>query len=128
MFYVVTAVAVALGALAAACVYWYREAWRRQADMDGVVLRYLGVAQTHEALIRELTEPHGGVLSSLEDTALIRASLAQAAQDERFAAARLALARVECQLRLILRQVAGRYQLTEADRQRWLSDDEECHG
>lgn len=125
MFYVVTAVAVALGVLAAACVYWYREAWRRQADMDGVVLRYLGVAQTHEALIRELTEPHGGVLSSLEDTALIRASLAQ---DERFAAARLALARVECQLRLILRQVAGRYQLTEADRQRWLSDDEECHG
>jgi Flp pilus assembly protein protease CpaA len=65
--------AVVIAALIMGVLYQRRK-WRRiQAATDGVVLRCL--TQTHESLVRDVTEPHGGVLYTLQNLETLHACL-----------------------------------------------------
>lgn len=102
-----------------AFLQWKYRCLRR--DADGIVLRYVRLAECYEALVRDVTEPYGGVLSCLEDVNRLSTCLPCLPDKER-ATAQVAINCLEQWLRLLLCPVADRYHLSAEDKQRWLGD------
>ncbi|WP_277972916.1 hypothetical protein [Pantoea agglomerans] len=109
--------------LLAVVIVQRRQYRRLQKDADGIVLRYLAVTERFESLVRDLTEPYGGVLSALNDVEQLDGWFAGKPESDNRMTARQALMRIDCRLRILLRKVADRYPLSETDRQRWLNVD-----
>lgn len=109
--------------LLAVVIVQRRQYRRLQKDADGIVLRYLAVTERFESLVRDLTEPYGGVLSALNDVEQLDGWFAGQPESDNRMTARQVLMRIDCRLRILLRKVADRYRLSETDRQRWLNVD-----
>lgn len=118
---VITLLCFTVGALLLVVMFQRREYRRLRADADGIVVRYVKIAERYESLVRDITEPHGGVLSGLEDVNRLSACLPCLPDKER-AAAQVAINCLEQWLRLLLCPVADRYHLPAEDKQRWLGD------
>lgn len=119
---IINALLCLVTAILLAVVWLQRREYRRlRADADGIVMRYVNVAERYENLVRDVTEPYGGVLSGLEDVSRLSACLPCLPDTER-AAAQVAISCLDRQLRLLLRRVADRYHLSAEDKQRWLND------
>lgn len=119
MMAIINALLCLVTAILVAIVLLQRREYRRlQADADGIVVRYVNVAERYESLVRDVTEPYGGVLNGLEDVNRLSACL----PDKERAAAQVAISCLDRWLRLLLRPVADRYHLSAEDKQRWLND------
>ncbi|KGT87922.1 hypothetical protein NG99_22440 [Erwinia typographi] len=106
-------------------VIFQRRQYRRlRQDADGIVMRYLAVAERSESLVRELTEPYGGVLYDLMEVEQLAARLKALPDSEMRATAECILGRLNGRMRMLLKQVSDRYRLSDADRQRWLGEPE----
>lgn len=121
MPFVITLLCFTIGALLSVVIFQRREYRRLRCDADGIVLRYVSLAERYESLVRDITEPHGGVLNGLEDVNRLSACLPCLPDKER-AAAQVAINCLEQWLRLLLCPVADRYRLSAEDKQRWLGD------
>ncbi|SMG59817.1 hypothetical protein SAMN03159353_103226 [Cedecea sp. NFIX57] len=110
--------AVVTAALIMGVLYQRRQRLRVQTALDGIVLRYLALTETHESLVRDVTEPYGGVLYALQDLEALRTCLAALSGGENPPAAQAALRRLDDLLRIILIRIAGRYRLTPEERLR----------
>lgn len=106
----------------AVIIFQRREYRRLQVDADGIVMRYLAVAERSESLVRALTEPYGGVLYDLMEVEELADRMKTLPDSEMQEAAERILGRLNGRMRMLLKQVADRYRLSEADRQRWLRD------
>lgn len=108
--------------LVAVALFQRREYRRLRADADGIVMRYLAVSERFESLIRELTEPCGGVLYDLMEVEQLAARMKALPDSEIREIAERILGRLNGRMRMLLKQVADRYRLSDADRQRWLNE------
>lgn len=126
MMPIINALLCLVTAILVAVVLLQRREYRRlRADADGIVVRYVNVAERYESLVRDVTEPYGGVLSGLEDVNRLSACLPCLPDKER-AAAQVAISCLDRWLRLLLCPVADRYHLSAEDKQRWLNDTREA--
>lgn len=118
---VITLLCFTVGALLLVVIFQRREYRRLRADADGIVMRYLAVAERFESLVRDVTEPYGGVLSGLEEVNRLSACLHCLPDKERIAA-QVAINCLDQWLRILLCPVADRYRLSVEDKQRWLAN------
>lgn len=118
---VMTLLCFTVGILLSVVAFQRREYRRLRRDADGIVVHYVKIAERYESLIRDITEPHGGVLSGLEDVNRLSTYLPCLPDKER-ATAQVAINCLEQWLRLLLCPVADRYHLSAEDKQRWLGD------
>ena len=123
---VMTLLCFTIGALLSVVAFQRLEYRRLRRDADGIVVRYVKIAERYESLVRDVTEPHGGVLSGLEDVNRLSACLPWLPDKER-AAAQVAINCLDQWLRLLLCPVADRYRLSVEDKQRWLANGVEGH-
>jgi|GEM_PF-3005223 hypothetical protein len=123
---VMTLLCFTIGALLSVVAFQRLEYRRLRRDADGIVVRYVKIAERYESLVRDVTEPHGGVLSGLEDVNRLSACLPWLPDKER-AAAQVAINCLDQWLRLLLCPVADRYRLSVEDKQRWLANGVEVH-
>lgn len=121
---VITLLCFTVGALLLVVIFQRREDRRLRADADGIVMRYLAVAERFESLVRELTEPYGGVLYDLMEVEQLAARMKALPDREIRETAEPILERLNERMRMLLKQVSDRYRLSDADRQRWLSEPE----
>ncbi|ECU3077746.1 hypothetical protein ABKR72_004300 [Salmonella enterica subsp. enterica serovar Typhimurium] len=121
---VITLLCFTVGALLLVVIFQRREYRRLRADADGIVMRYLAVAERFESLVRELTEPYGGVLYDLMEVEQLAARMKALPDREIRETAERILERLNERMRMLLKQVSDRYRLSDADRQRWLSEPE----
>jgi hypothetical protein len=122
MMAIINALLCLVTAILVAIVLLQRREYRRlRADADGIVVRYVNVAERYESLVRDVTEPYGGVLNGLEDVNRLSACLPCLPDKER-AAAQVAISCLDRWMRLLLRPVVDRYHLSAEDKQRWLND------
>ncbi|EAR6709207.1 hypothetical protein EWN99_21215 [Salmonella enterica] len=121
---VITLLCFTVGALLLVVIFQRREYRRLRADADGIVMRYLAVAERFESLVRELTEPYGGVLYDLMEVEQLAARMKALPDCEIRETAERILERLNERMRMLLKQVSDRYRLPDADRQRWLSEPE----
>lgn len=106
-----------------AVIIFQRRQYRRlQKDADGIVMRYLAAAERSESLVRALTEPYGGVLYDLMEVEQLADRMKTLPDSEMQETAEHILGRLNGRMRMLLKQVADRYRLSEADCQRWLRD------
>lgn len=108
-----------IGILLSVLIFQRREYRRLRQDADGIVMRYVNVAERYESLVRDVTEPYGGVLSGLEEVNRLSACLYRLPDKDR-AAAQVAINCLDQWLRLLLCPVADRYRLSVEDKQCWL--------
>lgn len=94
---------------------------RLQQDSDGIVLRYLDVANRYEELVREVTEPYGGVVSALDCVRWLTPVLSGLTDEELRRQSRCQLNQLEHQLAGVLRMVASRYRLSPDALSRYLT-------
>ena len=121
---VITLLCFTVGSLLLVVIFHRREYRRLRADADGIVMRYLAVAERFESLVRELTEPYGGVLYDLMEVEQLAARMKALPDREIRETAERILERLNERMRMLLKQVSDRYRLSDADRQRWLSEPE----
>ena len=121
---VITLLCFTVGALLLVVIFQRQEYRRLRADADGIVVRYLAVAERFESLVRELTEPYGGVLYDLMEVEQLAARMKALPDREIRETAERILERLNERMRMLLKQVSDRYRLSDADRQRWLSEPE----
>lgn len=121
---VITLLCFTVGALLLVVIFQRREYRRLRADADGIVMRYLAVAERFESLVRELTEPYGGVLYDVMEVEQLAARMKALPDSEIRETAERILGRLNGRMRMLLKQVSDRYRLSDADRLRWLSDPE----
>lgn len=117
----ITLLCFVVGVLLWVVIFQRREYCRLRRDADGIVVRYVNLAERYESLIRDVTEPYGGVLGGLEEVNRLSTCLHCLPDIER-AAAQVAINCLEQWLRLLLCPVADRYHLSAEDKQRWLGD------
>lgn len=110
-----------IGILLSVVIFQRREFRRLRQDADGIVMRYVNVAERYESLVRDVTEPYGGVLSGLEEVSRLSACLYSLPDKDR-TAAQVAINCLDQWLRLLLCPVADRYRLSVDDKQRWLAN------
>lgn len=118
---VITLLCFTVGALLLVVIFQRREYRRLRA---GIVVRYLAVAERFESLVRELTEPYGGVLYDLMEVEQIAVRMKALPDRETRETAEHILGRLNGLMRMLLKQVFDRYRLSDADRLRWLSEPE----
>lgn len=118
---VMTLLCFTVGVLLSVVAFQRREYRRLRRDADGIVLRYVKIAERYESLVRDVTEPYGGVLSGLEEVNRLSACLYSLPDKDR-TAAQVAINGLDQWLRLLLCPVADRYHLSAEDKQRWLGD------
>lgn len=118
---VISLLCFTMGALLLMVIFQRREYRRLRRDADCIVMRYVNAAERYENLVRDVTEPYGGVLSGLEDVNRLSAYLSCLPDKER-AAAQVALNCLDQWLRFLLCPVADRYHLSAEDKQRWPGD------
>lgn len=121
---VITLLCFTVGSLLLVVIFQRRKYRRLRADADGIVMRYLAVAERFESLVRELTEPYGGVLYDLMEVEQLAARMKALPDREIRETAERILERLNERMRMLLKQVSDRYRLSDADRQRWLSEPE----
>ena len=121
---VITLLCFTVGALLLVVTFQRRKYRRLRADADGIVMRYLAVAERFESLVRELTEPYGGVLYDLMEVEQLAARMKVLPDRETREIAEPILERLNGRMRMLLKQVSDRYRLSDADRLRWLSEPE----
>lgn len=118
---VITLLCFTVGVLLWVVIFQRREYCRLRRDADGIVVRYVNQAERYESLIRDVTEPYGGVLGGLEEVNRLSTCLHSLPDIER-AAAQVAINCLDQWLRLLLCPVADRYRLSGEDKQRWLGN------
>lgn len=123
---VITLLCFTVGALLSVVIFQRRKYRRLRRDADGIVVRYVNVAERYESLVRDITEPYGGVLSGLEEVNRLSACLYSLPDKER-TAAQVAINCLDQWLRILLRPVADRYRLSVEDKQLWLVNGAEVH-
>lgn len=121
---VISLLCFTVGALLLVVIFQRREYRRLRQDADGIVVRYLAVAERFESLVRELTEPYGGVLYDVMEVEQLAARMKALPDREIRETAERILERLNERMRMLLKQVSDRYRLSDADRQRWLSEPE----
>lgn len=121
---VITLLCFTVGALLLVVIFQRREYRRLRVDADGIVMRYLAVTERFESLVRELTEPYGGVLYDLMEVEQLAARMKALPDREIRETAERILGRLNGRMRMLLKQVSDRYRLSDADRLRWLSEPE----
>lgn len=123
---VITLLCFTVGALLSVVIFQRREYRRLRRDADGIVVRYVNVAERYESLVRDITEPYGGVLSGLEKVNRLSVCLYSLPDKER-TAAQVVINCLDQWLRILLRPVADRYRLSVEDKQLWLVNGAEVH-
>lgn len=118
---VITLLCFTVGVLLSVVAFQRREYRRLRRDADDIVVRYVNVAERYESLVRDITEPYGGVLSGLEEVKRLSAYLYSLPDKER-TVAQVAINCLDQWLRILLCPVADRYHLSAEDKQRWLGD------
>lgn len=122
MIIVVSLFSLVCTGLLAVVIVQRRQYRRLQKEADGIVVRYLTVTERFESLVRTLSEPYGGVLYDLMEVEQLAERMSLLPDSEMRETAERILGRLNGRMRLLLKQVADRYCLSEADRQRWLRD------
>ncbi|HEC2564912.1 hypothetical protein RZQ20_25630 [Raoultella ornithinolytica] len=120
--FILTLLCFAVGTLLSVVIFLRREYRRLREDADSIVVRYVNVAERYEHLVRDVTEPYGGVLSGLENVNRLSSYLSCLPEKEH-AAAQVTINCLDQWLRILLCPVADRCHLSVEDKHRWLGDD-----
>jgi len=124
---VITLLCCIVCALLSVVAFQRREYRRLRRDADGIVVRYVNVAEHFESLVREVSEPCGGVLYDLIEVEQLTVLVSQLPERHAREVAERILKRLHRRMRMLLKQVADRYRLSAEDKQRWLADGVEGH-
>lgn len=95
-----------------------------QQDSDGIVLRYLDVANRYETLVREVTEPYGGITEALDGVRWLMPVITTIPDGDTRRLARQVAGQLELHMTGILRVVASRYHFSPEALSRYLTPQE----